>query len=472
MSKYLQYEKAVTAIYTKAYTRFSEGNPLIEALPNFNNDNEVRKLLLNRIPYEEEERTLLATDRLAAIGGLFYCFYALPIHMDLAYKFAMALKSGYISRNPLLNVHNNAINQLSSCVRTKDSEFQTFKCTNATTAGFSLIGVSGMGKTSTMNRILQLYPQKILHENYHGESFNFLQIVWMKIECPYDGGVKGLCSNFFRNFDELTGDNTFAKFANYSKATIDSMIPQIALIARRHGLGALIIDEIQNVNIAKSGGKEKMLNFIKNLVNTIGVPVIVIGTPDSMNLLSGNLQDARRFSGQQGLTIMEPIPYENPVWNIFLKSIWKFQWTNIETPLTDNISYAIHKNSGGIIGEAIKLYAFVQQSAINRGREYDEIITSDLIENIANSESFYSEKQKIEQIYSKEQKVIEQFKEDKIYSTKQKLPINTKKNVSNEDVQFPVVTKDIESCIKLMEENGHNGEELLRKFGLLCQTRD
>ncbi len=53
------------------------------------------------------------------------------------------------------------------------------------------------------------------------------------------------------------------------------MIPQMALIAKRHSLGALIIDEIQNISAAKSGGVQKMLNFIMNLINTIGVPVIL-----------------------------------------------------------------------------------------------------------------------------------------------------------------------------------------------------
>ncbi len=52
--------------------------------------------------------------------------------------------------------------------------------------------------------------------------------------------------------------------------TTDRMIPQIAILANRHSLGALVIDEIQNISAAKSGGIQKMLNFIVHLVNTIG----------------------------------------------------------------------------------------------------------------------------------------------------------------------------------------------------------
>lgn len=62
-----------------------------------------------------------------------------------------------------------------------------------------------------------------------------------------DASVKGLCSEFFMELDRITGDNTFAKFASGGRATTDQMIPQMAMIAQRHGLGLLVIDEIQNL---------------------------------------------------------------------------------------------------------------------------------------------------------------------------------------------------------------------------------
>ena len=45
-----------------------------------------------------------------------------------------------------------------------------------------------------------------------------------------------------------------------------------------HCLGLLVIDEIQHLNQAKSGGAEKMLNFFLQLMNTLGLPVVLIGT--------------------------------------------------------------------------------------------------------------------------------------------------------------------------------------------------
>ena len=44
-----------------------------------------------------------------------------------------------------------------------------------------------------------------------------------------------------------------------------------------------------------------MLNFFVQLVNTIGVPVILIGTYKASSILDGEFRNARRVSGQGDL---------------------------------------------------------------------------------------------------------------------------------------------------------------------------
>ncbi len=76
------------------------------------------------------------------------------------------------------------------------------------------------------------------------------------------------------------------------------MMPRMAQLAMNHSLGLLVIDEIQHLSLAKSGGSEKMLNFFVNLVNTIGVPVVLIGTMKALSVLQSEFRQARRGSGQ------------------------------------------------------------------------------------------------------------------------------------------------------------------------------
>ena len=139
-----------------------------------------------------------------------------------------------------------------------------------TAAGFTIIGMSGVGKTSAVTNVLALYPQVIEHIKYKDFTIVLKQAVWLKIDCPHDGSVKGLCMEFFEAIDRAMGTNYFEPHGKRSN-TIDIMMIRMAQIARLHCLGVLVIDEIQHLNTATGGGKEKMLNFFVTLVNTIGV---------------------------------------------------------------------------------------------------------------------------------------------------------------------------------------------------------
>jgi hypothetical protein len=52
----------------------------------------------------------------------------------------------------------------------------------------------------------------------------------------------------------------------------------MANVAAVLGLGVLVIDEIQRLNEASSGGAAKMLNFFGQMVNQFSVPVVLVGT--------------------------------------------------------------------------------------------------------------------------------------------------------------------------------------------------
>ncbi|MBN1062511.1 ATP-binding protein [Clostridium botulinum] len=63
-------------------------------------------------------------------------------------------------------------------------------------------------------------------------------------------------------------------------------------------MGMLIVDEVQHLSTAKSGGAEKMLNYFVTLINTIGVRVILVGTRKALEILESEFRQARRGSGQ------------------------------------------------------------------------------------------------------------------------------------------------------------------------------
>lgn len=228
-----------------------------------------------------------------------------------------------------------------------------------------------------MEKVLSLYPQTILHTRYNNAPMFLTQLVWAKLDCPFDGSLKGLCMSFFDYVDNVLGTDYAKKFSVY-RMTVDQALPRMAQIARAHCLGVLVIDEIQHLNQAKSGGQAKMLNFFVTLVNMVGVPVVLIGTTKAKPILQSEFRQARRSSGQ-GALIWERM--QNDIsWEVMLRAMWKNQWTQRRTELTDELKNVLYDESQGIIDIAVKLYAMAQIKAI---ADRTEIITVKDIKEVA-----------------------------------------------------------------------------------------
>jgi len=136
-----------------------------------------------------------------------------------------------------------------------------------------------VGKTTSVESVLSLYAQQIQHSGkYGGHALDRVQLVWLKLECPQDGSLRGLCLNFFQAVDEIVGTRYYPKFGNNRRRSVDELLPEMANVAAVLGLGVLVIDEIQRLNEASSGGAAKMLNFFGQMVNQFSVPVVLVGT--------------------------------------------------------------------------------------------------------------------------------------------------------------------------------------------------
>jgi hypothetical protein len=160
------------------------------------------------------------------------------------------------------------------------------------------------------------------------------------------------------------------------------MMVHMAHVANLHALGVLVIDEIQHLNRSKAG-PEALLNFLVTLVNTIGVPVILIGTLSAVPLLQENFRQARRASGM-GSLIWDRMP-QGKAWDHFIDRLWQYQWTRDVTPISPDIREALYKESQGILDIVVKLFMLAQLRVIGIAevRRGPEILTSQLFRQVA-----------------------------------------------------------------------------------------
>ena len=356
------------------------GNPFIARLPPPLSVQDALTALTDLPGYGTAERHYPAHLRCHCIQRLARYFDPMHRHLALEQRIGALIRQGYIGRNPhttdfIHRLHNNHERVIR---RDLDAALHPVE---TTASGFALIGCSGIGKSRSIARILRLYPQTVAHD----EPMALVQVSWLKLDCPHKGSAKQLCISFFREMDRLRGSRFQAR-RGAGRIALDEMVVHMAQIADLHALGLLVIDEVQHLMQAPGASREDLLNFLVTLINKIGLPVMIIGTPAALPLLQGAFRQARRASGI-GSAVWEPMP-EGGDWEGFIRRMWAFQWTRAESPLTDEIVAVLRDESQGIVDVVIKLYMLAPLRAIQLGElgGREEVIDAGLIRHVAKTE--------------------------------------------------------------------------------------
>lgn len=341
------------------------GNPFIEALPSILSKSEAMRCLAYFPTYKEEYRHWNAHLRLHLLLEGMDFFMPYQNQLDLEQRFALVIRYGYKDRNPFKPGFWSDINQ-----RVNEIDLNQVVPIRSRSAAksFTILGPSGVGKTTAIERILErLYPQVINHSHYGERDFTCQQIVWLKLDCPHDGSIKGLCLNFLQAVDDLLETSYYKNYAKNGNTPTHQLIGYMARVARNYCPGVLVIDEIQNLSEVNSGGHKQMLNFFVQLINTMDLPIILVGTYKAFPLLSGEFRMMRRGTGQ-GDMVWNPMQ-ENETWQTFINSLWRYQYVQKTCPLTPKLSHALYYECQGITDLAVKIYMLAQVRAIESGKE-------------------------------------------------------------------------------------------------------
>ncbi|GAA0752031.1 hypothetical protein GCM10008907_07060 [Clostridium sartagoforme] len=218
-----------------------------------------------------------------------------------------------------------------------------------------------------------MYPQVIKHEEYKVQNFSRTQIVWLKIDCPYDGSLSTLCKSFLKAIDDLLGTRYLETFG-YANRVTSTMMLHMTPLASIYGIGVLVIDEIYHLLNSKND-MEEMLNFFVTLSNTVGIPTVLIGTSKAQKIFKGNFRQARR-AASEGSIIWDRMDKESDEWSFFLEILWDFQCLKENTILTDKIRDAFYDECQGITAVAANLFILAQERALS---EEEEKITIEIL---------------------------------------------------------------------------------------------
>ncbi|PRA73034.1 transposase [Pseudomonas sp. MYb187] len=336
-----------------------DGNPLIECLPKILSDADVVRCIGNAPARPDDaERALDPKLRGHGINRIKDVVVPFEIHLRLEDLFSQLIRYGYTGRNPL---HAATVrHRLPSSAEIKGHGFMS------TAETMTLIGLSGMGKTTALNSIAKLYPQVISHSRYNQQIFIETQVVWLKIECPHDGSLRGFCTAFFSSLDAALGIEKYSSRGAAGRS-ISVMLQNISQLCKTYFIGALIIDEMQHLCSSRGGlDREQLLNFFVTLSNDAGIPLVYVGTNAMLPLFSGVLRNARRAAGM-GPIAFDRFTEDDPFWVHLVSQLWAYDWTKAPVPLTGKLLSKIYDLTQGNTDFLAKLLMLVQRHAIWEG---------------------------------------------------------------------------------------------------------
>lgn len=150
-----------------------------------------------------------------------------------------------------------------------------------------------------------------------------------------------------------------------ARETADAKLQRIRMLLTNLETKMIILDEFQNALAGTGARLRRFLNGIKYLGNELSIPIVVAGTPETLNVLQSDPQIANRFE-----------PVFLPKWEIgedylrLLATIEPKLGLKHRSKLHDSvITQRLHEESEGTIGELMKLLQVLAKDAILSGNE-------------------------------------------------------------------------------------------------------
>ncbi|GAC08260.1 ATP-binding protein [Paraglaciecola chathamensis] len=361
------------ANYQEAILPEHKGNPWIEALPKKVGTDKIMDKFSNYpeldVHVREDADPLVRAEYTIRLKAL---RQPLPLYAEVFRAIETTLKDGYSSKNPFTPTTAQYLHYPSDKrpqIAPKTGYFVSkAEC-------ITLIGDSGVGKTSMLEQVLNYFPTVIMHDNYHGKKMEYQrQIVWIKVDCPNNSSVRDLCKKIL-----VCIDNIVQEGKTKPATKIEDLTDQIEQKIKVNFLGMLVIDEVQRLTFKKTGGENNLLNFIHTLVNKLGIPMLFCANPPFDNTLAKVLKAARRAEGG-GYFIMKQLARDSQEWDCFIEELWDLHWTNVTTELTEELNNTIFELSVGNLDMAHRIYRAAQRLVIGSG---DERITDGVLRQAA-----------------------------------------------------------------------------------------
>ena len=346
--------RAVDAVYVRSPRASEQGNRLIEALPPPRLDKKVRRTAYTRgiTGYDPDLSKKTVIQSLREISALHdEVRFPLPFAVDLEIDFHRAIMESYNARyfrfggRYEATVGDDQVRQAGIVLPRK----------SGAVAGFSLIGQSQTGKTSAISILTERYPKLIRH--HYGDGSVFYQIPYIDAECQIRASMRAVYKSIGYEIDVVCGNETgvYEKLLGNQRDSIADKEQKLRTVINSLGIGALILEEIQNMNFDSED--EKSFESFLTLCNETGVALVVVGTEDARNKM---FQCRERTAHRVGPEIRSDLYCKSEMFiREVLAHLAHYQWFYPGFEMSGGAAKKILQYSHGIIGLMVRIYMYM-----------------------------------------------------------------------------------------------------------------
>lgn len=322
----------------------------IRELPEMKSGEELVKALSVFPEYEDSVRYESQTVRLMRLSDLYRLYVPSNMSTEIYAKLYLALLRSLQKKGTQAAIRQKYQNY-------NRIQNQDYRGIIGGSDSFTIIGTSGIGKSSAISRAIELITENRVIEI---EEPYVKVIPCVVVQCPFDSSVKGLLLEILRKVDEELG-SSYYKNAVRARATTDMLIGSVSQVALNH-IGMLIVDEIQNVVNSKNG--KSLIGSLTQLINNSGISICMVGTPECNPFFEQAMQLARRSVGLQYQSMAYDDYFES-----FCKILFEYQYVRNKTEITPAITEWLYEHSSGILSVVVSLIHDAQEIAILNGKE-------------------------------------------------------------------------------------------------------
>lgn len=320
-------------------------------LPEMKSGNELISALSIIPEYDETICQQNQAVRLMALSDLYQIYIPSQMSLEIYSKLYLALLRSMQKKGTQMAIKQRYENY-------KAMQQQSYSGILGGSDSFTIIGTSGIGKSSAISRAISLITENRIIE----VDKPYTKIIpCLIVQCPFDSSVKGLLLEILRKVDEELGTDHYIHAVKSRASTTDMLIGAVSSIALNN-IGMLVVDEIQNVVNSKNG--KSLIGALTQLINNSGISICMVGTPESTVFFEQAMQLARRSVGLQYTTMKYDEYFQS-----FCKIIFKYQFLKNRTEITATITEWLYEHSAGVISVVVSLIHDAQEIAILTGKE-------------------------------------------------------------------------------------------------------